>query len=204
MAAYCTVEDVLTLLQADAGAVSYDLLNILVEEASRSIDKYCRRSFEVIAAERLYDWPSDGVLRFRQDLLSVVSITTNADQEYDHTEVHLKPQGGPPFLSLVPIYSKPFRYSGTPVDAIRVTGQWGYAESVPEPVRVAAMLWVADAYARSDVPAMSSVTSGEIKSVMLPELDKPPLQAQARLNRYVRRTILSAEIGSPNRAQILA
>jgi hypothetical protein len=105
--------------------------------AGRIFDQLTRRHFYPLKATRYYDHPADDdrVLKLDEDLLQVVTFTTNngddtvlatnyylmCGQAYNLTpydRIALKRDGTQPVLL----------YSGTPQRANAVTGMWGYHE----------------------------------------------------------------------------
>lgn len=193
---YCTVDDVVALVGDDDAR--RNALSTIITDVSRSIDRECRRVFFSVQDARLYDWPERGVLRLRDDLISVTSITTNAGQSLTASDVHLRPQGGPPFFEIVPATGVTFQYETTPLDAITVLGTWGYQTTVPYPIRMAAKLWAADIYARAETPAMNKMSSGEINFMLIPAVDKPPAAAMTYIKKFIKRRVYAVSTASRN------
>lgn len=193
---YCSVDDVVAFTGDDDAR--RNALATIVEAVSRGIDRECRRTFYTVQATRLYDWPDRGYLRLRDDLLSVLSITTNSGQSLDSTDISLRPLGGPPYFEIVPVSGVSFEYDGTPFGAISVTGSWGYQTTVPADIKLAAIIWAAYTYAKADVPALQKVSSGDINFIMTPDEDKPPAPAWARMKKFVKTRIAVASTTGQN------
>jgi hypothetical protein len=198
---YCRVDDVVQHID-DADA-RRNVLAIIIEGVSREIDRFCRRRFYVAQEARFYDWPATGVIRLRDDLVSLVSITTNAGQTLSSTDVHLRPQSGPPYMQINPAQGITFEYETTIYDAIVVTASWGYQATVPPPIRMATIVWSADIYARSDIQAMQKVSSGEIDFSLIAPVETPPVAVLPWLKSFVKRRI-SVVSSTERNATVLA
>lgn len=203
MSDYCTIAGVKEYAQ------DYDmndgLLIRLIPAISRMIDRYCRRSFVAASATKVYDWPSDGVIRLRHDLISVEEVTTTADQTFTADQIRLRPQDGPPYftLQLKSELGLAFSYSLTPFDAVSVTGDWGYQESVPDEIELAARMWVTEVYARSDARGLEDISGGAIEASLSKLTDKPPPDVELILKHFRKVTILSTGASNAQGARVL-
>ncbi|MBU0493568.1 MAG: hypothetical protein KKA73_04890 [Chloroflexi bacterium] len=137
---YANFEDLRNLLRSGAkdtmSAQHDDLLRQFCLDASRFIDRECRRTFYPRLATKYYAFPPhDAVLLVRDDLLEVESFTTQnggvsvsasdyylmCGERYDlqpYDRIVMKSDGNRPTLL----------FSGTPQRSQAVTGWWGYHE----------------------------------------------------------------------------
>lgn len=124
----------------------------MVEAASRQIDGWCARAFytETVARAVTAEWP--GEIALDRDLLSITALATDQDRdgvfEVTWSVSDYRLVGNAPFQSIAA------RNGAFPVEsyAVQVTGEWGYAATVPAPIAEATLLLVARLLKRKDAP----------------------------------------------------
>lgn len=189
---YCSVQDVIGHTQDEEMLVAS--LNILIPAISRAIDGYCHRSFATSNEGRIYDYPKGDKIWLRDDLISLTTIETNAGQSFDDTYFFLCPISGPPYAWIELGPSTTLSWATTPKRALTITGNWGYAASVPDNIKLATVIWSAALYAQATTAGLIKVDGGDI-SMTLRELTKdPPAEVLPLLVPHIRPRI--AAIGA--------
>lgn len=184
--AYCTAEEVKAF--GRDGSLSDAVLLLLIDTISVSVDRWCRRTFAPVTETRQFNYRDGRTIRLDKDLARLIQIITNAGQTFLPPAVAQEPRSGPPFRWLALLNpNEQFFYLDTGIGAISVTGVWGYQESVPAPVKLAAIKWVLSEYNKADVHGLRSVNAAGM-SVGMDWLTEaaPPVEVQAMLNTYRR------------------
>lgn len=187
---YCTSASVKQALSDQD--MSDTVLALLIPAVCSGIDKYCHRTFEPVTETRAYDLEDTRIVRLRDDLVSITSVTTNAEQTFTAADFLLEPRSGPPYRWLKLKVGKTFYYSGTTEEAISITGAWGYKATVPTEVTLAAKLWAGILYNQMDVLGFESVNGGELSAKLVPLTDAPPAQILALISPLRHISIRSA------------
>lgn len=155
MADYTTVSAVKTYLHIN-GAAHDSLLGDLVTRASRLIDDHCGRWFDARTETRIYDAVgphfSGKMMLLDADLLSVTTLLNGDGTPIPASEYLLRPLNLPPYFGIALKQGSSHRwcYLATPEGAISVTGVWGFAPTIPEPVVHAAIRLTAWLYRQRD------------------------------------------------------
>lgn len=187
---YATVDQIRLFNQDED--MSEALIIALVVPVSRAIDKYCRRHFYTVTATRLYDWSNDPAIRLRHDLVSLTGITCNDGAVIDITKLTLEPRIGPPYSRIAwkEGVNARFTWTGSPTEALSITGVWGYQAELPADIGLACQAWVSDIYATSDSRGLDSVSGGGIRAAMKKIDEGPPPDVKGWLDRYVRPSLV--------------
>jgi hypothetical protein len=146
------VKDYLHITSHDADAV----LAKLVTRASVMIDTYCGRWFTPIIETRQYQPRGSHItgrlLLLDADLLSVSAITVGEAETLNPSSYILRPVNWPPYFGISLKQNSLLRWGtiGGLGHQIAVSGTWGYALSVPDPVVTAAIRLTAWLYRQFD------------------------------------------------------
>lgn len=159
---YCTLQDVLhsdrlKISDGDSNAV----LEGIIEAASRIIDQDRDRFFYTLSSTALYFTAEESDILFVPDLLSVTTLATDDNglrtyaTTWSATDYDLMPHNaaalGKPYgwIQTTPngLYSFPTLSRG-----VKITGTWGYAATVPKPVKEACILMVTRVFKRAKAP----------------------------------------------------
>lgn len=130
-------------------------LGELVTACSRWIDRYCKVPVNGFAqtatATRYYDDSRvfDGILMLDAPLLSVTTLVTGGGATLTSGQYRLQPRNAE-YYSAIRLNSG-VAWGWSLDGEIAVTGAWGMASSVPEPVREAAIMLTAWTYKRYTV-----------------------------------------------------
>jgi len=111
-------------------------LRKLLEDAARVEDNECRRHFYCYEGAKYMDG-AEGNLYFPDDVLSISSLKTDPDADYDYdntltenTDYILKPLNGYPKLFAEPGYSPSYNFVPGIPRGIEITGVFGYGDGV--------------------------------------------------------------------------
>lgn len=136
---YCTVSDLKSEVRIDASNTTDDaLLEELIREASREIERFTFRRFYASAETRYYHALNHTMLNrllLDEDLVSITTITLGDGTAVDTDDYVLEPYNYTPKVNIVLKSSsgKSWQiYDEDPEMAIAVAGSWGYnSGSVP-------------------------------------------------------------------------
>lgn len=169
-AKYTTLARVKELLGIDSNDTTYDnLLDTLIEQASRTIDAYTNTRFYTPdnAETRYFDIPADDRLVFDSDLVSVSSVTNGDGSGISASDYVLLPANKTPkrALELKPTSGVVWKVSssGETLQVIQVTGFWGYSNSAPEPVRRACEALVAHWFSKRGAEGVQEKQIGQFR-----------------------------------------
>ncbi|HNT76022.1 MAG TPA: hypothetical protein PKH77_13485 [Anaerolineae bacterium] len=185
---YCTIGDIRDL--TDDPDVGAGLLTLIIPAVSRGIDRHCHRQFYSITAARLHDYNSEepGLIRLKDDLLSLSSLTTTGGDEFDSTDFLFEPDR-PPYGRLILKPGRSLTYLDTYKQAITITGSWGYSDLPPDEVTLVAKLWTLALYRQVDLIGIDSARIAGV-SVQLPKLTAKMLpELSDWLKPFVRHSI---------------
>lgn len=141
------------------GAADDDVLELVIEAASRRIDHYCDRRFYAVTENRYYTAEFADLL-FIDDVLSVTTLATDliADRSYSETWAATDYDLDPPNaaadgLPFTVIRTAPLSNRRFPVGmrrGIKLTGSFGFAVQPPAAVAQACLLQAARWFKRKD------------------------------------------------------
>ena len=155
MADYTTtfaVREYLHLTSRDSDAT----LSRLITRASGLIDTYCGRWFAPVIETRQYaprgSHITGRLLLLDADLLSVSAITVKDGEALNPTRYILRPVNWPPFFGISLRQNSQLQWAtlAGPDGRIAVSGTWGYAPVVPDPIAAAAVRLTAWLYRQFD------------------------------------------------------
>lgn len=134
---YCNLTDFRRQITASAQILNEDeadddVIESLIEAASRRVDELTGRIFYPFIQTRHYDIPYDNNLWFDADLLEVTTLTNGDNNTIASTDYVLKPNNSYPkyMLGLRGVSSVTWEYDSTSSgeQVIDVLGVWGYHE----------------------------------------------------------------------------
>jgi len=189
MADYCTLLDVQQKGRMDIVGDAYDgTFTSLIAACSRWIDAYCRvpaDGFHATATATHYFGRSDvkaGTLMLDDPLVSVAALTNGDGAVLAGDAYRLLPRNASPKWSIELRSGNAWQWS---VDGeIAVTGVWGAAATVPEPVREACIVLVAWMFKRYQAGLQDVTAVPEIGQAIYAE--SVPKQVRALLAPYKR------------------
>ncbi len=161
MADYTTTDEVKRFLRI-ASDTDDDLIAQFVTRASALIDDITGRWFDVRTETRRYPVPEEGPERaiwLDADLLEVTALVNGDGTALDPAAVLLQPLNWPPYFGVKPRDGAAL-WAGD--GEIAVTGRWGYAETLPEPVRHTAVRLAAWLYRQRDSGVAEEVLPGDV------------------------------------------
>jgi len=128
-AVYARPVDVKTYLGV-TDIVDDDLLLTCCEWARGQIDTKTRRHFWPKVATELYDVTGGRELVFRDDLISITTLTNGDSTTVSSDDYYLYPASGPPYgwLEIDESSGELFTYTGSPQQALSLAAVWGYDE----------------------------------------------------------------------------
>lgn len=185
---YCTSSEIRDL--ADDPELSAAVLGLIIPAVSRAIDRHCRRRFYAAAAAKLHNYNTEkpGVIRLTDDLLSLTSVTTTAGDSLTSSDFLIEPIA-PPYARLILKPNRVMTYEDTPVQAITVTGSWGYSTTAPDEVAMVAKLWTLMLYRRLDLIGVDAARIAGVSLQIPPLTDKLPEELAGWLKPLVRHRI---------------
>lgn len=165
---YCTLEEVKRELGIDDN-LKDDILQRDIAQAKQFIDDFCDRRFDTESATKYYD--GDTML-FIDDLLTVTTLKTDEDGDgtYENTfaatDYILYPRNEYPktYIKINPNGSYGGFAAGI-LNGVEIAGTWGYATTVPQPVRRAAIIQVCRWFKRKDSAYQDVVGSADTGTV---------------------------------------
>lgn len=180
---YATVVELTDYLDIQ-GTDSDALLEARIEAASRAVDGWCGRVFYTTEEPRVFTAADHRVLSV-PDLLEVASLEIDSagDRTYatswDAADYDLEPLSGPPYASVWTVGSRAFPLHRR---GVRITGTWGYSETIPAAVREATLLQASRLYKRKDAPfgVAGSVEHGQLQTITSIDPDVKQLLAPYR------------------------
>lgn len=194
-AGLCTLSEIRARLQFQADDAADDtMLESIVQGVSRLIDNYCGRKFyaDTVDATRYYTAEFATVLFLDDDLISVTTLKTDADGDRTYettwatTDYDLEPLNaaldGAPYTRISVPPSGNYTFP-TIAKGVQLVGKFGYAATVPSPVKEACLLQCERIYKRKDA-VFGVIGSAEMGQMMvLPKLDP---DVQLLLSGYQR------------------
>lgn len=190
---YCTLEEVQSELDIIANDKDHVIQRMLIQSKSL-IDDYCQRKFDTESTSKYYDGDSSPL--FIDDLLTVTTLGLDEDgdgtyeismattdyilyprNEYPKTYIKINPNGN---------YGS---FAAGVLDGVKITGVWGYATTVPEPVRRAALIQTCRWFKRRESAYADVIGSPDTGSVTMYKGLDPDIElalAEYRKNRLAR------------------
>ena len=160
-------------------------LEQMIEASSRQIDGWTARTFYTQTAARILTAAYPDVLELDKDLISITTLETDEygdrvfETTWDATDYEL--DGDTPYRTvfLAPGGTRAFP---TGRRRVRITGAWGYATTVPAPIREATLLMSARLYKRKDAPfgVAGSAEHGQLQTISSIDPDVKQLIQQFR------------------------
>lgn len=178
MTDYTTVTTVKDYLRISSSSDD-SLLGDFVVRASRMIEDFCGRWFDARAETRYFDATGSHItgnlLLLDADLLSITTLVNGDGTTISADDIILRPINWPPYFGIALRHNSGLRwtYVDDPRGAISITGLWGYASTVPEPVRHAATRLAIWLYRQRDhAQAVDEADGGhlprDVRSMLLP------------------------------------
>jgi hypothetical protein len=187
MTDYCNLVDLQAPGRLDITGTGYDaVLGELVTASSRWIDRYCKvpvNGFaQSTAAVRYYGQAAVSGQRLHLDapLLSVSALVTGGAATLTTGQYRLQPRNGEYYSAIELLSGVSWGWS---IDGeIAVTGLWGMAATVPEPVREAAIMLTAWTYKRYAAGLQDATANLDLGQLLYSE--GVPKQVQFLLQGY--------------------
>lgn len=106
-----------------------DLLFAYLGFASRRVEEFCHRRFDLRVETRRYDAPNGAALKLDDDLIALEELVNGDGQVIDLTRVLLRPYNAYPKRQIALTSGEAWRWSGAPFAAIQAAGVWGFHRS---------------------------------------------------------------------------
>ena len=189
---YCTLDEIKEELKITSEDKD-NILQSIIEQVKEFIDGECKRHFDTETATAKY-YDGTGSLLFIDDLVLIdvggLVLDEDGDGTYESTmattDYILYPLNRYP-KTMIEINSNG-AYSGFANGVrkgVKITGTWGYAATVPKPIRRAAIMLTCRLFKRRDTAYATVVASTELgKFEVFRGMDA---DTQAMLNPFIRR-----------------
>ncbi len=194
MAAYCTNTEVKTYLGI-SGTADDALITALIARAQAAIDRHTHRTFSSTAdSTRSFtvEEDTDGrTLWFDEDIVSITTVTTNADAStgttVSSTEYTTLPRNRTPYygIKIKSSVSKDWTYENDPETGVTVAGKWAYSTTPPDDVKHACVRLSSFYYQQKDAQVYDVTTIPDAGIITLPQ--GIPADVQLVLEPYVKR-----------------
>lgn len=192
--AYLTNTDLKTYLNV-TGSTDDTLLTTLIAAAQKAVENYARRVFEAASDSDRYftvGVDTDGsTLMLDRDLCAITKVYVCADGaspvQFAASDYYTRPRNQAPYYEIViaSTSSQYWRYSSTPVGAIKVTGKWAYSTSAPADIVHATKRLAGYIYRQRDAQVFD-VTATEL-GLIIPH--GMPVDVKQLLDPYIRATL---------------
>jgi len=176
---YATLEEVKAIM--DDPWTQDAALALALPAAQDAVDAWCRRTFTVRTATRVYSYNQPGILRLGKELVTLTSVTSGRGE---HASVYLV--GDAPHSVIYAGTNEPFTFDTVPEGAITVTGEWGYKAAVPPLVKMATIQWTLYMYQELLQKGFQQVTQNALTATVAQSDKEPPATVQTLL-RGLRR-----------------
>lgn len=187
--AYATANELKTYLGI-TGSGDDTLFGELLDRATAEIEQFTGRQFAVASdTTRYFDAIGShiggGVLYLPGDLCSITTVTNGDDTEVNSDEYTTLPRNATPYyaIRLLSQSGVTWTYSSEWMDAISITGRWGYSTTPPDDI-VHACVRLAAFYYRQKDAQLADVTAIEAGTVI--RTPAMPAEVKQVLTRYVR------------------
>lgn len=192
---YCTVEEVKEEL--NIATENYDsIFQSLVIQAKTFIDNYCDRAFDATAATRYFDGSASPL--FIDDIASISGISDGIWLDEDGDGTYESAMATTDYI-FYPLNTTPKTYVKISTDSdyggfasgirkgVKIVATWGYASTVPAPIRLAAIIQVCRWFKRKDSAFQDVVSNSELGTLTIYKGIDPDIQQL--LAPYVRKRI---------------
>lgn len=193
--AYATVAQVTEYLDI-TGTGDDDVIDAQILRAGAWIDNHTGRTFEA-ASDTTRSFAvgkdTDGrTLYFDEDLISITTVTTNADAAtgttVSSTEYVTMPRNRTPYYAIRILSSvdKDWTYTTDPENGITVAGRWAYSATPPEIVVQACIRLAAYLYRQRDAQVFETTAIPDAGVITVPS--GMPVEVKNMLQPLVRNT----------------
>lgn len=174
MTDYCTLDEVKSELNITSEDYD-DMLQGMIEQAKEFIDGFCNREFDTVTATaRCFD--GAGTILFIDDLISIdasgFKLDLDGDGNYESilatTDYELYPLNTTPKTHIK--ISSNSNYGGFASGikkGVEITGTWGYASTIPKPIRRASIIQVCRWFKRKDSAFADVIGTTEMGQVIM-------------------------------------
>lgn len=192
---YCTIEEVKEELNITSE--NYDsIFQALVTQAKTFIDNYCDRAFDATAATRYFDGSASPL--FIDDLASISGVSDGIWLDEDGDATYESAMAATDYI-FYPLNTTPKTHIKISTDSdyggfasgirkgVKIVATWGYASTVPAPIRLAAIIQVCRWFKRKDSAFQDVVSNAELGTLTIYKGLDPDIQQI--LAPYVRKRI---------------
>lgn len=188
---YTTLEDVKQSLDITGSERDDDLMSIIAA-ATAEIDNYCDRSFAPVTATRYFDGTTDELIV--PDLISVTTLKVDLDGNgvYESTlaatDYVLYPYQGPPYWKVRLAENSNYSDFAKGIrKGVQIVGSWGYAATVPLPIRQACLEMVCRTFRQSQAGFGTEIGTPDIGTQTI--FQGMSSDVKRKLSKYVRHEI---------------
>ncbi len=192
MTNYCTVDEIKTELSIDNNDRD-DVITTIIASVKTMIDNYCDRAFDTTSATRYYDGSESPL--YIDDLVTLTTIKLDRDGDGTYettlatTDYILYPLNSTPKTRIAVSNNGDYGdFASGILKGVEIAGTWGYAASVPDDVKRAAVIQSCRWLKRSESAyqdAVQNPVNGEV--TLYKGLDG---DVKLILNPYVKRSYL--------------
>ena len=186
MGRYCSVAS-LKNWRGIEQPVDNDKLSEAIDAAEEFFDRKTHRIFFAVHEWRVYHATRDvdgNTLYLDYDLVKDTEIRNGDDSIIPVARRFLVPANRPPYWAIELDHTVYWTWSGTPINAIRVRGWWGYSMKAPEDVVQSIRLAAAKLYKEKDSQIFGRVGFAEGGQLILEEA--LPSFVYETINHYQR------------------
>lgn len=194
MAAYCTSAEVRTYLGISSTGDDA-LITALIARAQAAIDLHTHRTFSSTAdSTRSFTVGEDTegrLLWFDEDIVSITTVTTNADAStgttVSSTEYITMPRNRTPYygLKIKSSVDKDWTFTNDPESGITVAGKWAYSTTPPDDVKHACIRLSSYYYQQKDAQVFDVTAIPDAGVITLPQ--GIPSDVKIILEPYIKR-----------------
>lgn len=165
-----------------------------ITEAQKSIDTYCKRTFEASANTTRYFDANENVngrtLYLDYDLCQITSITNGDGTTVSSTDYTTNPRNFTPWCEIkLKLNSNiAWTYDDTPEDAIVIVGRWAFSITAPDDIKHACTRLAAWYYRQRDTSSTAAEAPILTNSGAVVMPSKMPSDVTDILSKYVRFT----------------
>lgn len=187
---YTTRQEVLDLLRAESTDVLDDaVVDALITQASRWIDRHTGRTFYARTETRYFDVPDSRLLFFDDDLISVTTLTNGDATVLTTADYFLLPRNETPKFAAKLKESSSYVWewdsNNDREGVISIAGSWGYSATCPADVEQACQLICVNMYRNRFGPNITGAATLTAAGVVITPQDIPA-SAVALLSAYRR------------------
>lgn len=193
MANYCTVDEVKNALGQMVTEQYNGLILSIIESVTAEIDNYCDRQFSTsIATTKYFDGTTDELLV--DDLVSVTTLKLDLDGDGTYestlaaTDYVLYPYQGPPYWKIRLAENSNYSDFAKGIrKGVQIVGSWGYAATVPLPIRQACLEMVCRTFRQSQAGFGTEIGTPDIGTQTI--FQGMSSDVKRKLSKYVRHEI---------------